>query len=192
MENVTGLVLEELHAQVGAGSDLVGLDVNPATLAQGGASAGKKGIKLVQHDMNDPLPDDLKNRFDLVHVRLSLYGAGRSGVEAVIKNLASALKSGGWLQVQEYDVQAGNPEHGEALAEYVGLFTTLTEKMGNDVKFVHNLKLAFEAAGLTEVNATPYNGRFGQGAIDEGESIEVFTQSIPVIIQYLQRKSYVL
>jgi len=182
-----GLVLSELHAQVGAESNLVGLDTNPAALAQGEATYGKKGIKLLQHDMNDPLPENLQNSFDLVHVRYSLYGAGRSGVEQVIKNLASALKPGGWLQVQEIDVQAGHSDHGEALTEYIGLFTTLIEKMGNDAKFVLKLKPAFEGAGLIDVKVSQYDAKFGKDAIDADESIEIFTHSIPLMVGYLKQ-----
>ena len=182
-----GLLLEELHAKLAAGSQLVGLDINPAALALGEAAANK-GIKLIQHDINDPLPEDLKNKFDIVHVRFTMYGSGRTGLEAVVKNLASALKSGGWLQVQEHSMTAGHGNSGPAINEYISYFDGLVQKMGMNPSFCESLKPSFEAAGLSDVSLAISDTRFGKGAIDEAESLEVFTQWVPVLGQYGKSK----
>jgi hypothetical protein len=142
------------------------------------------GIKLVQHDMNDPLPEDLKNKFDIVHVRYSIYGGGRSGLAGTIKNLTSALKSGGWLQVQELNMQSGDGKPGKALSEQLGLYNSLIEKMGIDPKFCDSLVSAFEAAGLGDVSLGKYESKFGKSAKDQAESIEMYTQWIPMLAEY--------
>jgi hypothetical protein len=176
-------LLRSLKAQIGANSKLVGLDHNAAYFP---TEADSAGIEFVKHDMREPLPDNLKGMFDLVHVRYSIYGAG-TNLEAVIKHSSDALVPGGWLQLHEPDMTTAENGQGAALKEYTALYNALVEKMGGDPHCCSKLEDAFKAAGLQDISVAKHETKVGKGAKYGEQSIEVFTSWLPRILEYSKR-----
>lgn len=107
------------------------------------------GVEVQRHDIGgDPLPE---HTFDLVHARLVLMHL--ADAEPVLARMARALKPGGWLVVEEFDVAppAGS-DVGVAPKTSLALRAVL-EKAGVDLTFGRRLPALFRAAGLENIGA---------------------------------------
>lgn len=61
------------------------------------------GIRLHVLDIKQPVPQELRATYDLVHVRLLAAAMLPSEWRAVVDNVSQLLKPGGWLQWEECD-----------------------------------------------------------------------------------------
>ncbi|MFI6844387.1 methyltransferase domain-containing protein [Kitasatospora sp. NBC_00085] len=116
-------------------------------------------VEVVRHDITrDPLPDE---QFDLVHARLVLVHLPDRA--EVLRRLASAVRPGGWLVVEDADPAmqplACPDEHGpeQELANRVRrAFRARLAERGADLAFGRTLPRLLRAAGLTQVAAEAY------------------------------------
>lgn len=146
---------DALAARVAPGGRVVATDLDTRWLA-GRAGAD---VEVVQQDVarDDPPGDG----FDLVHARLVLSHVVAR--EEALTRMVSALRPGGWLLVEDYDVLlvqwASSDEDGpeQRLADAVkGEFRALLREHGADPRFGRRLPRLMRAAGLVDVQADAY------------------------------------
>ncbi|PSR76876.1 S-adenosyl-L-methionine-dependent methyltransferase [Coniella lustricola] len=78
-------------------AQLDGFDISPALFPQD-VSANTTFRVL---DIKQPIPEDLKGQYDLVHVRLLVAAMLPSDWPPVVRNAISLLRPGGWIQWEE-------------------------------------------------------------------------------------------
>ncbi|RYP73126.1 hypothetical protein DL769_004287 [Monosporascus sp. CRB-8-3] len=91
-----GLWLRDVCSSLSAPRHYFGSGIEPELFP-----AQSDGITYFKQSFNDPWPGDLRNSIDLVHHRGSLAGASPNEPLDVVKNLATLVKPGGWIQLQE-------------------------------------------------------------------------------------------
>ena len=94
----SGSVAAWLARRVGPSGRVVVTDINPRHLVSL-SDLGRAGLEVRQHDIAvDPLEPA---SFDLIHERLVLIHVPNR--EAALRNMATALKPGGWLVLEDFD-----------------------------------------------------------------------------------------
>jgi SAM-dependent methyltransferase len=144
-----GSVAHWLAASVAPGGTVLATDINPRHVQ------AARGLSVVRHDVvRDPLPE---RRFDLIHARLVLlYLPERA---AVLGKLARALKPGGWLQLDEFDISYGPPLAGpdpELYQRFLDAEAKLTRAAGALGTWGRSAGAAMTAAGLVGVHSRPH------------------------------------
>ncbi|KAF3764007.1 hypothetical protein M406DRAFT_75232 [Cryphonectria parasitica EP155] len=86
---------QELYPQ----ANLDGYDISPALFPKQISTT----ISLRLLDVKQPIPEELHNQYDLVHLRLLLAAMDGSEWGTVVRNVVQMLKPGGWLQWDEGD-----------------------------------------------------------------------------------------
>jgi SAM-dependent methyltransferase len=120
---------------------------------------GGATFEVRQHDVGmDPLPG---NDFDLVHARLVLVHVVQR--DAVLRAMVAALRTGGWLMLEEADPMLqplACPDEsgpGQQLANVLRRgFRTLMAERGVDLAFGRTLPRLMREAGLVEVQAEAF------------------------------------
>jgi SAM-dependent methyltransferase len=114
-------------------------------------------LEIARHDIvRDPLPEA---GFDLVYARLVLLHLPER--RAVLDRLVRALRPGGWLQLDEFDISYGPallmPDEGaRALYErFLAAKVSLLERAGADPAWGRRAAAAMREAGLVEVDPQP-------------------------------------
>jgi SAM-dependent methyltransferase len=145
----TGSIATWLSERVGPSGRVVVTDINTRFLD----ALQRPNLEVRKHNIvTDPLPE---GAFDLVHVRLVLMHVPER--DAVLSRLIKALKPGGWLVDEEYDVLSTRPDPDLNRFEKV-LNTTfavnrvLTEH-GVELRFGRLLHGRLHALGLAEVGS---------------------------------------
>ncbi len=89
-----GSIAEWLTERVAPTGSVLATELDTSRLA------ARPGLTVQRHDIvHDPLPE---GEFDLIHARLVLQHLPER--RAVLRRLHAALRPGGWLQVDEFDV----------------------------------------------------------------------------------------
>jgi len=153
--------------EIGGGSGSIGLwlsdrigpeghvlitDIDPRFLAE----HDRRNLEVRRHDVGlDPLPD---TTFDLIHTRLVLIHVPQR--EATIPRLATALKPGGWLVVEDYDTTlidrafpCSNADDAETARKCFGALRALMALRGMDMSWGRSLYGRLVASGLVNVEA---------------------------------------
>ncbi|WP_461118027.1 class I SAM-dependent methyltransferase [Saccharothrix stipae] len=111
-------------------------------------------LTVLRHDIVcDPLPDAA---FDLVHVRLVLRHLPER--DAVLRKLVSALKPGGWLQVDEFDnsyspvLRAPDREAAALYETFLAVRDSVFDAYGVDGAWGRKAAGAMAEAGLVDVD----------------------------------------
>lgn len=124
-------------------------DINPRHIP------GAPGLEVLRHDVvHDPLPE---NRFDLIHARLVLLHLPER--LAVLDKLVRALRPGGWLQLDEFDIEYGPALAGPGQDVYERFLAAKAELMrsaGALGTWGRSVGAAMTAAGLESVEARPH------------------------------------
>jgi SAM-dependent methyltransferase len=119
-------------------------DLDPSLLE----SLGLPDVEVQRHDIAcDPLPDRI---FDLVHARLVLMHLPNA--QDVLARMTRALKPGGWLVVEEFDVAVAGDD-GRTMPRTSVAFRAVLERAGVDLSFGRRLPALFRAAGLAQTGA---------------------------------------
>jgi SAM-dependent methyltransferase len=148
-------VPDGLAARVQPGGRVVATDIDVRWLAD---RVGP-GVQVVRHDVVADDPPD--GGFDLVHVRLVLIHL--PGREEALRHMVSALRPGGWLLVEDFDITLQplvcpdefSPD--QAVANRVkAAFRELLRDRGADMDLGRRLPRLFRDAGLTAVGADAY------------------------------------
>lgn len=120
------------------------------------AAAGQlkgSGEEFLVHDFTaSSWPEELHNRFDIVHQRLALAGSGSTTIATTLQRMAALLKQGtGWLHLVELDI---SPQEGRdrAMEEFVALLNAVTVATGVRPYFAAGLKQDLIQAGFVDVS----------------------------------------
>ena len=145
----SGSIAAWLSERVGPTGRVVVTDINTRFLG----AIKRPNLDICQHDIvTDPLPE---GAFDLVHARLVLMHLEQR--EDVLARVVKALKPGGWLLDEEFDVVSlrANPElsPGEELLNTETAFYRVLNQRGVDLSFGRILFGRLRALGLTHVSA---------------------------------------
>jgi SAM-dependent methyltransferase len=169
----TGTVASWLSQRVGARGHVTATDLETKWLDALTAT----NLEVRRHDV---VNESFDERYDLVHTRLLLMHLPER--DAVIAKLAAALKPGGWLVVEDFDV------HSVTVSDPPdALWTKLTtgllaahEAAGVDAACGRKLAGALRAAGLAEVEA-------------EGAVLMLRTPELsPLLVPVLERLRYLM
>lgn len=87
--------LGKLAKTLPASAELVGFDLDTSKFPRPGALP--PNIRLGSANAYEPFPEELRGRFDVVHLRLFVLATRKDRVVALVQNLASLLRPGGWL-----------------------------------------------------------------------------------------------
>jgi len=146
-----------LSDRVGPTGRVIVTDINTRFLD----TLKRPNLEVRRHNVvTDPLPEAA---FDLVHARLVLMHLAER--DAVLARLFKALKPGGWLLDEEFDVLSLYNDPGvngseSALRAFSGFNRVLTER-GVDLRFGRLLYGRLRALGLAELGA---DARLSAGA----------------------------
>lgn len=80
---------------------LIATDINPGFFP----ATPPSGLTYQVQDITKPWPADFINSFDFIHSRLGLGGCGPFGPENAVKNMIELVKPGGWIQLDEMDLE---------------------------------------------------------------------------------------
>ncbi|KAL8857425.1 MAG: hypothetical protein Q9178_006052 [Gyalolechia marmorata] len=135
-------------------------------------------ITYFQQSFKEPWPTDLRNSFDLVHVRGSLAGSSPERPVEVIKNLASLPKPGGWIQLMELNTFKA-PSNGPAMTDFARMTSEVWTSIGVG-DFANQLKTMLEEAGLQNAEERRIIVELGKRAKPELQAQSVNGVSSPV------------
>jgi SAM-dependent methyltransferase len=145
-----GSVAGWLAHRVGPEGHVLATDLDPHWVAPNDLP----GVEVRRHDIaRDPLPEA---EFDLIHARLVLIHVPQR--MAVLPNLVAALRPGGWLVIEDFDLQliprcTEGRDADEALMNQVWeAIIELLVSHGGDPGYGHQLTWLLDEAGLTDVH----------------------------------------
>ncbi|WP_433498388.1 AMP-binding protein [Sphaerimonospora sp. CA-214678] len=146
-----GSVATWLAERVGPTGAVVATDIKPERIP------GVPGLRILRHDIvRDPLPEAA---FDLVHARLVLLHLPER--IAVLNRLVRALKPGGVLQLDEFDITYGpgllmpDPAARRLYETFLSAKIRLMERAGADVAWGRAVAEAMRDAGLVDIDPRP-------------------------------------
>jgi SAM-dependent methyltransferase len=147
----SGSVAEWLARRVSPTGGVVATDIDPAFVP------AVEGLEVVRHDIVcDPLPEA---QFDLIHARLVLLHLPQR--HAVLERLARALKPGGVLQLDEFDISYGpvllmpDPGMGELYDTFMEAKRRVMARAGADVAWGRHAAAAMRRAGFVDLDPQP-------------------------------------
>jgi SAM-dependent methyltransferase len=155
-----GETMRLLAHRVGAGGTVTGIDVDAAlgSVVESGLHAeGLRQCRFVSADLTDdgPVPG---GPYDLVFARLLLFHLPQR--VAVLARLWEAVRPGGHLVVQDYDLDPADVVPAAAsVTETVRLIVRTFEALGCDVRAGVRLPLLFADAGVGVPDDTDVAGR---------------------------------
>jgi len=146
-----GTIAEWLCQQVGTAGHVVVTDLDTRLLE----AIDSPNIEVRRHDIvNDNLETD---RYDLVHARYVLLHLKEG--EVVLKKLADSLKPGGWLFIEDPDLDemmcdAATEDIDRALIDrHFGAVRQMMSNFGMDMKFGSNTLKAFKDNNLESLRS---------------------------------------
>jgi SAM-dependent methyltransferase len=144
-----GTIATWLLDRVGEHGCVLATDLDPRFLEP----LARPNLIVRRHDVvNDPIPE---TRFDLIHARLLLCHLPER--ETVLQRLISALNSGGWLVVEDFDSLSLLPDPtthpSETPLRTMSAMRQYMEDRGVDLRFARTLSAKMRQYGLAAVNA---------------------------------------
>ena len=101
--------------------------------------------------------------------------AGMPDWQGYINGVTALLKPGGWVEIQEYDLEWISDPEGEVISRDWGWLAALRKQMrakGLDLNCGTNMKMYLERAGLDEVQVIYYPMPYGTWAVRERPETE--------------------
>ncbi|MGH2728016.1 MAG: class I SAM-dependent methyltransferase, partial [Actinomycetota bacterium] len=149
-----GSIADWLSDRVGPKGTVLATDVNTRFLD----ALSKPNLEIRKHDVGgDELPAEV---FDLIHTRLLLEHLPDR--EQVLKRLVTALRPGGWLLIEDFDLS-----HAAAKPHGMFRYPPDTEKRG--VKIIRAVMAVLQAAGADPVYGAKLPGELmAHGLVDIG------------------------
>ncbi|KAL8721650.1 MAG: hypothetical protein Q9225_001699 [Loekoesia sp. 1 TL-2023] len=168
-----GTWLRDVRSSLSAQHHYFGSDIEPELFP-----AQSDGITFFKQSFNEPWPENLRNSFDLVHLRGSLAGSSPKQPIDVVKNIASLPKPGGWVQIMEMNAFKP-PSNGPAMTDFARMAAEVWTgiKVGD---FANQLKSMLEEAGLQNVQEERIICKIGKMAKPELRAKSVNGVSAPV------------
>lgn len=147
-----GSVALWLARRVASTGSVLATDIKPERIPDA------EGLEVLRHDIvRDPLPEAA---FDLIHSRLVLLHLPER--TAVLERLVGALKPGGVLQLDEFDIGYGpallmpDSASRELYEEFQEAKTRLMVRAGADPAWGANAAEAMRRAGLVDIDPRPH------------------------------------
>ncbi|MGH3693818.1 MAG: class I SAM-dependent methyltransferase [Pseudonocardiaceae bacterium] len=147
-----GSVAAWLAQQVAPSGTVLATDINSSHLLS------KAGLTVIQHDIvRDPLPEAA---FDLVYARMVLRNLPAR--HRVLDRLVRALRPGGWLQIDEFDITYGpallmpDPQVRQLYETFLAAKTRLFDTAGCDGAWGQHVAQAMHDAGLVDIDPQPH------------------------------------
>jgi SAM-dependent methyltransferase len=143
-----GGIARWMAERVGATGSVLCTDIDPRHITPSGMAQ----LHVVRHDaVRDALP---AGKFDLAHARLVLLHIPERA--AVLEKLVAALKPGGWLVIEDFEVGSVQPDAtahpGELRIETADAMRQFMIRGGVDSRFGRSLYGRFKGLGLTDVS----------------------------------------
>ncbi|KAM0545320.1 hypothetical protein ACHAPJ_011392 [Fusarium lateritium] len=176
-----GTLLRDLQKDVSPSAQLVGADVMKSFFPP-----SEGNIRFRVYDVCDPPGDELREAFDLTHIRYVLSGSSKVGFGQAVKNLAATVTPGGWLQVQEMDLDPNRPVAGPAWRDVNSCIAGIIDGVGVGANYSTLLDKAFEDAGLENISVQKVDLPMGKLLDDEDaarQSWEHWVLVLPSVIQ---------
>jgi hypothetical protein len=111
-------------------------------------------VTFTVQDIKKPWPESQHGRYDLVHQRLTLLGAGPNP-SASISHLFSIVKPGGWVQISEgtmdFPSDMVNEERTPAYNDMLQLMRGVAGAVGAEWHLGRLLRGLLQEAGFTDV-----------------------------------------
>lgn len=152
----TGVWIRDLASSTAPVShEFYGTDINPAEFP---SEAPANTIYQAQ-DITKPWPEDWKEKFDFVHQRVVLVGAGPHQ-KAAVKSLGSLVKPGGWIQL----IEATNnlPDgSGPEMHAFVKLMNGIFVSMGASLEMTQDLPRWLEQDGFVGIQTCMVDFKVG-------------------------------
>lgn len=146
-----GSVARWLAERVAPAGHVLATDLDPQWIPP----ADRSSLEVRRHDIvRDPLPEAA---FDLVHTRLVLIHLPQR--QAVLRRLAAALRPGGWLVIEDFDLNLvprqtlGSDRGDELIDTYFRAIVAVLARRGADPAFARMLPRLLEETGLGDVQA---------------------------------------
>ncbi|BCS35067.1 methyltransferase [Luteitalea sp. TBR-22] len=137
----TGTIAAWLASRVGPTGSVLVTDIDPQLMS----TVSAKNLEIRHHDIeSDPLPADA---FDLVHARLVLSHLARP--DLALFRMVSALKPGGWLVVEDFEVPP--PGDGDDALSATALAMRGLTSAASDHRLGRTLARRLVHAGLEDV-----------------------------------------
>lgn len=147
-----GSVATWLAERVAPSGTVLATDIKPSHIP------ARAGLEVVQHDIvRDPLPEAA---FDLVCARQVLRGLPERRV--VLDRLVRALRPGGWLQLDEFDISYGpallmpDPQARQLYETFLAAKARLFDTAGADGAWGQHVAQAMHDAGLVDIDPQPH------------------------------------
>lgn len=147
-----GSVATWLAQQVAPSGRVLATDIKPSHIP------ARAGLEVAQHDIvRDPLPE---TAFDLICARLVLRNLPQR--RAVLNRLVRALRPGGWLQLDEFDITYGpallmpDPQARQLYDTFLTAKARLFDTAGTDGAWGQHAAQAMHDAGLVDIDPAPH------------------------------------
>lgn len=150
-----GGITDLLSERVGPAGRIVGLDIDPATLAAARAWAKERGLANVEFVQGDAADTKLpRESFDLVHIRYLFTTVGWR--DDLLREACALLRPGGPLAVQEGDTEALRCyPPSEAWDRLKRVIIAVFQRAGADTSVGRRLFREVRRAGLEDVAFRP-------------------------------------
>jgi hypothetical protein len=147
-----GSIASWLAERVAPTGQVLATDVNPVHIP------ASRGFRVLRHDVvRDPLPEET---FDLAHSRLVLLHLPER--HTALAAMTRALRPGGWLQLDEFDIDYGpvllapSRAAGELYERFLDAKSRMFEQAGADGSWGRRAAKAMQDAGLVDVDPVPH------------------------------------
>ncbi|MGH3766333.1 MAG: class I SAM-dependent methyltransferase [Pseudonocardiaceae bacterium] len=147
-----GSVASWLAQRVAPSGSVLATDIQPSSIP------ARAGLEVIRHDIvHDPLPEAA---FDLISARLVLRNLPQR--RAVLDRLVRALRPGGWLQLDEFDITYSpgllmpDPPARALYETFLAAKATLFDTAGADGAWGQHAAQAMLDAGLVDIDPVPH------------------------------------
>jgi SAM-dependent methyltransferase len=139
-----GTVTRWLSDRVGADGHVLTTDIDTRFLE----TIGRGNVEVQRHDIvKDPLPE---SAFDIAYARLVLEHV--SDPEVALDRMLMAVRPGGWLMVEDFEVQSSRPDDApESVSKTAAAMRRVTASAGADSRLGLSLGHRLRARGLVDV-----------------------------------------
>ncbi|KAI8629636.1 S-adenosyl-L-methionine-dependent methyltransferase [Xylariaceae sp. FL1651] len=156
MATGSAIWLRELAKALPTSAELVGLDFDSSKFPD--AEELLPNIKLGFADIFEPFPEELRNRFDVVHVRFLVFVLKKGQGVALVQNLLSLLRPGGWLVWVELSATLASTEPpSEAFFQFQKIHYDFATRVGLDLDLPLVISSYLREAGLVDCDDRSYN-----------------------------------
>lgn len=140
-----------LAERVAPSGSVLATDIKPVRIPE------RAGLEVIRHDIvHDPLPEAA---FDLILARLVLQHLPER--HEVLDRLVRALRPGGWLQVDEFDISYGpalvmpDARARELYENFLAAKARVFEAAGGDGTWGRHVTQAMHDSGLIDIDVVP-------------------------------------